>query len=177
MLSMQYSRKPGKYWDNFAHVETELLDFIEEHGTHGIMPIEKELLRAGRGDLAKAIRKHKGVETVAQRLRLQLPPHKRKRHGYWEDFVNIERELLAFVSEYGTPGVMPSRNDLRQAGLHDLNGALKKHGGTSAVARRLNLQPKIKPIGHWDDITNIEKALSAYIDEYGTSGVMPTLSE
>ncbi len=242
---MQYSRKPGKYWDNFAHVGTELLAFIEEHGTHGIMPIEKELLRAGRGDLAKAIRKHKGVETVAQRLRLQLPPHKRKRHGYWEDFanvtselqnfiaehgmpgvmptqkdlaranlssltnainhhggiyavaqqlelrlshaqhpdgywdnfVNIERELLAFVSEYGTPGVMPSRNDLRQAGLHDLNGALKKHGGTSAVARRLNLQPKIKPIGHWDDITNIEKALSAYIDEYGTSGVMPTLSE
>ena len=39
------------------------------------------------------------------------------------------------------------------------------------------MQPKIKPIGHWDGFTNIERALSAYIDEYGTSGVMPTLSE
>jgi len=44
---MQYTRKPGKYWDNFANVETELLAFIEEHGTSGIMPIETELLRAG----------------------------------------------------------------------------------------------------------------------------------
>jgi hypothetical protein len=242
---MQYTRKPGKYWGDFAHVETELLAFIEEYGIPGIMPIEKELLQAGRGDLAKAIRRHKGIEAVAQRLELQLPPHKRKSYGYWDDsanvttellkfiaeygtpglmpkqneltrvgyhslamaidhyggifavaqrlglclshaqhpdgywddFANVERELLAFVSDHGYSGVMPSRNDLRQVGLHDLNGALKKHGGTSAVAKRLNLQPKIKPMRHWDDFTNVERTLSAYIAEYGTPGVMPTASE
>src|SRR5437660_199139 len=101
----------------------------------------------------------------------------RKPGKYWGDFAHVETELLAFIEEHGTPGVMPSRNDLRQAGLHDLNGALKRHGGTSAVAKRLNLQPKIKPMGHWDDFTNIEKTLSSYIDEYGTLGVMPTASE
>jgi len=244
-LTMRYKRKPGNYWSDFTHVEKELLAFITTYGTPGIMPIKVELLRAGRGDLAKALIKHGGIEVVAERLGLRLPPYKRKRHGYWEDFanvtselqnfiaehgipgvmptqndltqaglssltnaidhhggiyavaerlglrlshaqhpdgywddfVNVERELLAFASEYGTPGVMPSRNDLRQAGLHDLNGALKKHGGTSAVAKRLNLQPKIKPMGHWDDFTNVERALSAYIYEYGTLGVMPTTSE
>jgi SAM-dependent methyltransferase len=244
MLSMQYTRKPGKYWCDFAHVEAELLAFIEEHGTPGIMPIEKELLQAGRGDLAKAIRKHKGVEAVAQRLGLQLPSHKRKRHGYWEDFANVTFELLNFIAEHGTPGVMPKQNELTQTGCHslavaidrhggvftvaqrlglqlshaqhpdgywddfatierklfayiekhgtqgvmpsraelikaglgDLAGAFDKYGGSSAAAERLGLRMKIKPMGHWDDFTNVERALSAYIEAYGTTGVMPTAS-
>ncbi len=245
-LTLKYMRKPSNYWKDFSNVEKELLAFIAEYGTPSVMPIKAELLKAGRGDLAKAIIKtHGGIEAVAERLGLQLPSHKRKKRGYWEDFanvtselqnfiaehgvsgvmptqndltrvglsslanaidyhggiyavaqrlglclshtqhpngywddfVNVERELLAFVSEHGTPGVMPSRGDLRQAGLHDLNGALEKHGGTPAVAKRLNLKPKIKPMGHWDDFTNVEKALSAYIAEHGIPGVMPTHSE
>ena len=245
-LTLTSTRKPANYWKNFAHVEQELLDFIAEYGTPGVMPIKAELFKAGRGDLAKAITKmHGGIEVVAERLGLQLPSYKRKKRGYWEDFANVtsqlqnfiaergvsgfmptqddlrnagltsltnainlhggmyavaerlglllshaqrpngywddfttvERELLAFVSERGTPGVMPSRNDLRQAGLHDLNGALEKHRGTAAVAKRLNLKPKIKPMGHWDDFANVEKALSAYTAEHGTLGVMPTISE
>lgn len=245
-LILKYMRKQGNYWKDFSHVEKELLAFIAEYGTPGIMPIKAELLKAGRGDLAKAIIKgHGGIEVVAERLGLQLPSYKRKKRGYWEDFanvtselqnfiaehgvpgvmptqadltragptslanaidhhggiyavaerlglrlsharrsdgywddfVNVERELLAFVSEYGTLGVMPSRNDLRQAGLHDLNGALEKHGGTSVVAERLNLKPKIKPMGHWDDFKNVEAALGTYIEEQGAAGVMPTISE
>ncbi len=198
---MQYTHKPGKYWNDFVHVETELLAFIEEYGTLGIMPIEKELFQAGRGDLAKAIRKHKGVEAVAQRLGLQLPSHKRKRHGYWDDFANvaqrlglrlshaqrpdgywddfanIERKLFTYIEEHGTQGVMPSRAELTKMGLGDLAGAFDKYGGSSAVAERLGLQMKIKPMGHWDDFTNVESALSAYIAERGTPGVMPTASE
>jgi Hypothetical methyltransferase/SNF2-related domain len=244
-LTLKYIRKPGNYWRDFIHVAKELQAFIEEFGTPGIMPIKVELLRAGRGDLAKALTKHGGIEVVAGRLGLQLPSHKRKQRGYWEDFanvtselqnfiaecgmlgamptqdnltragltglanainhhggmyavaerlglrlshtrhpdgywddfVNVERELLAFVGGHGTPGMMPSRNDLRQAGLHDLNGALEKHGGTSAVAGRLNLKLKIKPMGHWDDFANVERTLFAYIAEHGTPGMMPSLSE
>src|SRR5258707_1821427 len=54
-LTMKYIRKPGKYWNDFTHVDTELLAFIKERGTPGVMPIQEELLQAGRGDLAKAI--------------------------------------------------------------------------------------------------------------------------
>src|SRR5260221_14754432 len=100
MLSKQYTRKPGKYWGDFAHVEAELLSFIEEDGTPGIMHIEKELLQAGRGDLAKAIRKHKGVEAVAQLLGLQLPAHKRNRDGFWDAFANVTSELLNFIAKH-----------------------------------------------------------------------------
>src|ERR1700687_4119819 len=60
-LNMQYTRKPGNYWDSFAHVKTELLTFIEKYGDTGVMPIKAELLKAKRGDLAKAIRKHGGI--------------------------------------------------------------------------------------------------------------------
>jgi Hypothetical methyltransferase/SNF2-related domain len=244
-LTMQYARKPGKYWDDFAHVETELLAFIEEYGIHGIMPIQVELLRAGRGDLSKAIKKHNGVEAVAQRLGLQLPSYKRKRRGYWEDFANVTSELLNFIAEHGISGVMPTQRELVQAGLHsiaiaidnnggfpavakqlglqlsytkkadaywddfanverellafikehgisrkmptraelrtaersDLDSALNKHGGLTAVANRLGLQITIQPMGYWDDFANVEAALHAYIEKNRTPGIMPTISE
>ncbi|MBO0796670.1 MAG: hypothetical protein J2P36_37780, partial [Ktedonobacteraceae bacterium] len=53
-LTMKYTRKPGNYWNDFSHVETELLAFIKDHGTPGFMPIKAELLKVGRGHLAKA---------------------------------------------------------------------------------------------------------------------------
>lgn len=176
---MQNERKPGKYWDNFAHVETELLAFIEEHGTSGIMPIEKDILEAGRGDLAKAIRKHNGVEAVAQQLGLQLPAHKRKRHGYWENFANVTSELLNFIAEHGTPGVMPKQNELAQAGNRSLAHAIDRHGGIFAVAQQVGLQLSHtqRPDGYWDDFANIERKLFAYIETYGTQGGMPSRAQ
>src|SRR5712691_12767971 len=148
---MQYTRKPGKYWNDFAHVETELLAFIEEYRTPGVMTIEKELLQVGRRDLAKAIRKHNGIEAVAQRLGLQLPSHKRKRRGYWEDFANVTSELLNYISEYGTPGVMPKQNELTQAHHHSLAMAIDHHGGFFTVAQRLglHLSHAQHPDGYW----------------------------
>jgi hypothetical protein len=59
-LTIRYTRKPGNNWNDFTRVETELLAFIKSHGTSGIMPINAELLKAGRGDLAKAIKRHEG---------------------------------------------------------------------------------------------------------------------
>src|SRR5258708_8628828 len=176
---MQYTRKPGKYWNDFAHVETELLAFIEEYGTSGIMPIEKELLQAGRRDLAKAIRKNNGVEAVAQRLGLQLPSHKRKRHGYWEDFANVAFELQNFIAEHGTPGVMPKQNELTRAGYHSLANAIDHHGGIFVVAQRLGLRLSHAqhPDGYWDDFVNIERELLAYIEKCGTQEVMPSRGE
>ena len=36
---------------------------------------------------------------------------KRKPPGYWEYFANFPRELLDYIDQYGTPGVMPTTSD------------------------------------------------------------------
>ena len=101
-LTLTSTRKPANYWKNFAHVEQELLDFIAEYGTPGVMPIKAELFKAGRGDLAKAITKtHGGIEVIAEQLGLQLPAYKRKKHGYWENFDNVTSQLQNFIAEHG----------------------------------------------------------------------------
>src|SRR2546421_11646420 len=92
-LTLKYMRKPGNYWQDFSHAEKELLAFIAEYGTPGCIT-----LKAGRGDLAKAIiKKHGGIEVVAERLGLQLSSYKRKKRGYWEDFDNVISELQNFI--------------------------------------------------------------------------------
>ena len=178
-LDLQYARKPGKYWSEFVHVEMELLAFIEEHGTAGMMPITEELLRAQRGDLAKAIKKHGGIEAVAERLKLQIPPYKRKQRGYWEDFDNVARELQNFISEHGNPGVMPTQRELIRVKQHGLAIAIYSHGGFSAVAERLRLQLSYirKPAAYWDNFSNVENAIGAFIKEHRLPGRMPTRSE
>ena len=178
-LTMQHRRKPGKYWDDFARVETELLAFIAEHGTLGVMPVEKDLLQIGRGDLATAIRKHNGIEAVAQRLGLQLPSYKRKRRGYWEDFANVTSELQNFIAEHGISGVMPTQRELVQAGLHSIAIAIDNNGGFPAVAKQLGLQLSYtkKADAYWDDFANVEHELLAFIKEHGISRKMPTRAE
>lgn len=140
------------------------------------MPKQEELKQAGYNSLIMAIDLHGGIFAVAQRLGLQLS-HAQHPDGYWDDFSNIERELFAYIQEHGTQEIMPSRAKLIKAGLGDLAGAFDRYGGSSAVASRLGLQMKIKPMGHWDDFSNVESALFTYIEEYGATGVMPTASE
>jgi hypothetical protein len=178
-LEMQYTRKPGNYWSDFVHVEMELLAFIEEHGTSGVMPIKEELLQAGRGDLAKAINKHGGIEAVAEHLELQHPSYKRKPRGYWEDFDNVAHELQNFIAEHGNPGVMPTQQELKRVKQHGLAIAIDNHGGFSAVAERLRLQLSYtrKPTAYWDNFSNVEDAICAFIKEHGLLGRMPTRSE
>ena len=66
---------------------------------------------------------------------------KRKPNGYWDDFSNLECELLAFMEERGTPGVMPTASELIEAGRSDLASAVnKKHGGYLAVIEKLGLE-------------------------------------
>jgi hypothetical protein len=179
-LTMKYTRKPGNYWNDFSHAETELLAFIKDHGTPGFMPIKAELLKAGRGDLANAIIKgHGGIEAVAERLGLQLPAYKRKQRGYWEKFANVKDELLTFIEDYGTPGIMPTQRALVQAGQESLAYAIDLHGGFPAIAEQLELRLSYtkKPDAYWDDFSHIEQELLDYIQEHGASGIMPSRGE
>lgn len=114
--TMLYERKPENYWNDFAHVEAELLAFIEEYGTLGVMPIEKELFLKGRGDLAKGIMK----------MLLALPTalkHSKKKFSGFASFILIagygyrfERTFLTYLAVISGFATM-----YYLAGVHDID--------------------------------------------------------
>lgn len=63
----------------------------------------------------------------------------RRESHYWCRMENVRNELLAFIYEYGQPGVMPTRAELLRAGRGDLLRGMTIHGGQKAVARELSL--------------------------------------
>lgn len=63
----------------------------------------------------------------------------RREAHYWCRLENVRRELLAFIYEYGQPGVMPTRAELLRAGRGDLLRGMTIHGGQKAIARDLSL--------------------------------------
>ena len=98
--------------------------------------------------------------------------------GYWDDFANLEQELLAFIAERGPAGVMPAHVMLQSAGRGDLSHAMHRHGGVLAVAERLGLTrgDRCKPPRYWQDPAVIDRELLAFIAAHGEPGVMPTQS-
>lgn len=153
-LGLTYKAKRHGYWDKFT-LERELLAFIEKHGIPGVMPTNPELIKAGRGDLARTIQRCGGFPTVAENLGLN---YAKTRPGHWQDFVKVEQEILAFIKQCGTPGVMPTYEALKKAGRNNLVQAIQTHhGGRQAVAERLGLQLiyTAKPPNYWKEYTNV----------------------
>ena len=175
-LGIPVTKKPNGYWNDFAHLQQELLAFIQEHGEQGVMPTTLEFHVAKRSDIPSAIAKHGGVATVRQRLGLYAPS---KRPGLWDDFYRVERELNTFIKSQGTTGVMPTREQLKQAGRRDLIAAIDTHGGSYAVAQRLTLQLASgrKPDGYWDDFTHVEEAIKHFLMTSPTAEIMPTFTQ
>jgi hypothetical protein len=59
----------------------------------------------------------------------------RKPKGFWDNFKNIESELLPICVELG---YMPSTKELERKGLHSLSRiGIAKHGGVKVIAERL----------------------------------------
>jgi SAM-dependent methyltransferase len=139
------ARVRNKGLDDVATFERALLTFIAEHGEAGRMPTLAQFKQHGRSDLGRAIRRHHGgVRAVADRLGLALG-YKKQQDRYWADFANVARELTAFVDEHGTPGVMPTNNQFRDADRSDLAAAILAHGGFPAVAERLGWASHRRP--------------------------------
>lgn len=134
-----------------------------------------ELIEQGRYDLVNAICKYSSPHEVASRLGLNGRELRRPRH-YWDDFSNLERDLSAFVAEHGQTGVMPTARELDLAGCRSLVDAINKHGGQFAVAKRLGLTERqvYHPPGYWDDFSNLEQKLRAFLVERGTPTRIPT---
>ncbi|NEQ21077.1 MAG: hypothetical protein F6K28_17995 [Microcoleus sp. SIO2G3] len=170
-------RKPDGYWKNFENVEREILELNVLRGQIGIMPKARELKQLGRGDLMKAISKHHGgYQSVAERMGLDCG---KKRHRYWYDFANVEAELKTFIERQGTPGVMPTKTELEEAGKGSLANALGLHGGVIKVAERLNLKLGYdrRPQGYWDNPDNLRREIESVALQLGTPGVLPTHEE
>lgn len=61
------------YWQDFSNVGMQVLEFVDTHGTDGIMPTEREFHDVGRSALNVAVSKF-GHSQVAKRLGLTEPP-------------------------------------------------------------------------------------------------------
>lgn len=170
------ARRPKGYWQDFAHVKDEILAFVDEDGTPGKMPSITELRKAGHDSLVVAIHKyHGGFHHVARRLRLSTT---RKPRGYWKDFGNVKREVLAFIANHGVRGTMPTVMELRRAGYGNLVSAIHQyHGDFQEVARRFQLVTSHKPKGYWKDFANVKREVLAFVAERGHDGMMPTEGE
>jgi hypothetical protein len=171
--------KPRGYWRDPANVDRELLAYIAEHGTPGVMPQMRELAEHGRMNLHGAIAAHGGYQAIARRLGLKLVG-KHRPDGYWRDFANVERELLAYLHERGETQWMPSVAELLAADRVPLLNGIARHGGLRAVARRLGLTRRSRdgrPRREWSDFAVVARELQAFIAEHGRAGVMPTLIE
>jgi len=137
-MKLDYRKKRHRYWYDFANVESSVKAFIEQQGTPGIMPTKTELEKAGKGSLAHALGLHGGVLEVSERLNLKLS-YDRKPQGYWDNRDNLRREIELVALQLGTPGVVPTHEQLQQAQRSDLICAIARNGGWPSVARRLGL--------------------------------------
>ncbi len=108
--------------------------------------------------------------------------HEKKQNPpkYWNDFSRVEEALLLFIAPHGTPGIMPTRGELKAAGRGDLAAAIDRHGGFEAVAERLRLHypvQKKRPNGYWKELTNLVRELRAVAAALGMPEVMPTQTQ
>ena len=170
------TRKPKGYWKNLDNVKRAILAFVAQEGVRGVMPTETELRKAGHGSLVIAIHEHHGgLHDVARRFDLSMT---QKSKGYWKDFGNVKREILAFVAERGTPGTMPTATELKRAGRGSLASAISEyHGDFHEVARKLGLSSRYRPKGYWRNFENVRRAVLAFVSKNGNSHAMPAESE
>ncbi|PXF44413.1 hypothetical protein BWQ96_05856 [Gracilariopsis chorda] len=132
------------------------------------MPSAKYLRDSGRKDIDNAVTNLGGYRKVASML--GWSPRKSKRPpGFWEDFSNVESELLRFIenSKLGlAPRFMPTLKQLRDCRRSDLVGAIEKNGGVAAVAEKLNLRRVVehKPKKYWSDWMIVESEIRAFVE-------------
>ncbi|MBD1863042.1 MULTISPECIES: transposase [Trichocoleus] len=172
-----YERRPVGYWENFDNLKRELIALNEIRGQIGVMPTAQELQQMKRCDLQKAVSEfHGGYAAVAEKLGLI---YGKKTYGYWLEFSNLEHELVAFIEHHGTPGVMPTKEEI-QAVEPSLSWAIGQHGGFLQVAQRLNLKLSYsrKPRGYWRNLDNMKREILEVVEQLGQiEKTMPTHEE
>ena len=177
---MQHTIVPNKHFQELTTLETALLEFAAEHGTANTMPTQSQLKAHRRSDLTHAIsRYHGGFPAVADRLGLEMTQD-RLPDQHWKDLKVVERALLLWTKQHGTPGTMPTNGQLGASGRADIIGGISKHhGGIKAVTAALGLRPgsnppSVKPYAYWLKWENVEAEMPTVSKACGVAGWMPT---
>jgi hypothetical protein len=117
-----------------------------------------------------------------------LLPQARK-INFWYTLIADEREIFYHIfiekvfiddqhihSQHGTDGIMPTKQELEEAGEGSLANAMNLHGGFPEVAQRLGLELSYsrKERDYWKNIDNLKRELLQVVEQLGIPGVMPT---
>ncbi|KAI0566367.1 hypothetical protein FGB62_9g324 [Gracilaria domingensis] len=152
-----------RYWSSLSNTVSELAQYLNGSQT---LPTARELESAGRFDLASALRRH-GWSHVSQVTGLPLaavarprslylvactpsPPLRMRPYRYWKDFNNLDQALRPYVHNHG----LPTARQLLEANRSELVRAIRMHGGSKAVARRMDVRPSSKP--DWSDLSVVQ---------------------
>lgn len=167
-------RKPAGFWADIENIRAEIVTFNADSpavADASAMPTARLLRANGRRDLDNAISKMGGYTFVAAKLGLQSS---HKAIGYWDDFSNLEKEVLSFLkkADSGVEGTFPTLKELRTAHRSDIAEAIKRHGGVAHVADRLGLLPRSqkRPAGYWKEWERVEAALVDFMAASGGAG-------
>lgn len=189
-------RKPHGYWNRLSNLEAELLIANSQLGYTGRRAIPRldDLKRIGRGDLVAALGKHGGVKQVSEALRwprvrslgqrVQNSVRSirskvaRRPADYWANVSRVHTEMGAFISEFGSRGIMPTRKQLYAFGRADLANAAERHGGLLEIARQMGVHGRkdSRRRGYWRDFSRVREEVIKFSEEY-CNGVMPTADE
>ena len=180
---MQHNNAPANHFRDLPPLQAALLEFVAEHGTGKTMPTKAQLDTHGRSDLRHAISKyHGGYPAVADRLGLEMTQDHLPDH-YWKDLKVVERELLLWIEQHGTPGTMPTESQLFVSGRGDMaKGIQNYHSGFKAVTAALGLKPgsnpsSVKPGAYWREWENVEAEMQAVSKACGAPEQMPTKNQ
>merc|ERR1711935_418594 len=128
-LPMQHTNARANHFRDPSTLHAALMKFVAEHGTGKTMPTNAQLQTNGRSDLKNAIsRYHGGATAVAGRLGLEMAQDYLPDH-HWKDFEVVERALLLWIDQRGTPGTMPTSSQLHVSGRSDIAGGISNHHG------------------------------------------------
>jgi hypothetical protein len=147
-----------------------------------VMPTMGNLIEARRWDLHHAVVLHGGYRAVAKELGWTHARRIENRHLL--SFDALREEILELVEdeslvELGVrPGQLPCASQLEEADREDLVKFIKIHGGFSAVARRLKLEPSKSARVKYPTVTAAAKALRAFAVEHDiTTTMSPRLTK
>jgi hypothetical protein len=120
-------------------LKSEIKDFIKEHSLPSkLLPTASDFLELGRPDLHQAVLRFGGYRDVASMIGFS-----NHRKCAWKDFGMVCREIEEYAkgvaSRNGKDPCMPTHEELRRAGRHDLRHALQKYS-SSSVAEATGLE-------------------------------------
>ena len=139
MLDRWPAWPPTQRFKNKRVLKSEIKDFIKEHSLPSkLLPTASDFLELGRPDLHQAVLRFGGYRDVASMIGFS-----NHRKCTWKDFGMVCREIEEYAkgvaSRNGKDPCMPTHEELRRAGRHDLRHALQKNS-SSSVAEATGLE-------------------------------------